>query len=178
VLAINTRTGMVTANIEVGRFPGGVAVNPVTGTVYVANTIGDTISVIDGKTNTVTTTIPVTGTPDLLTVNAGTDTVYSPEFNGDTITLIDGQTNLVTGTIHVTGLVAAAAIARTNTVFVTRQHEISVIDGATNVKAQTVRVGRLPFGLAPNTSTGRLYVANQNGGNVSVLSPVKGSSKA
>ncbi len=173
VLAINARTGSVSATISVGRFPGGVAVDPVTDTVYVANTVDGTISVIDGKTNAVTTTIPVTGTPNLLAVNSGTDTVYSPEFNGDTISVIDGSTNAVTGTIHVTGLVAAAAIARTNTWFVTRQHEVSVINGATNIKTQTVRVGRLPFGLAPNTSTGRLYVANQNGGSVSILSPVK-----
>ena len=54
----------------------------------------------------------------------------------------------------------SAVIARTNTWFVTRQHEISVIAGATNTKTQTVRVGRLPTGLAANTSTGRLYVAN------------------
>jgi YVTN family beta-propeller protein len=145
--------------------------------VYVANTADNTISVIDGKTDTVTSTIPVTGTPNLLAVNPGTDTVYSPQFNGDTISAIDGSTDAVTGTIHVTGLVAAAVIARTNTWFVTRQHEISVIDGATNTKTQTVRVGRLPSGLAVNTSTGRLYVANQNGGNVSILSPApaKGS---
>ena len=44
-----------------------------------------------------------------------------------------------------------------------------------NTKTQTVRVGRLPTGLAANTSTGRLYVANRNGGNVSILGPIKGS---
>lgn len=175
VLAIDTRTGAVTANIEVGRFPVGVAVNPATDTIYVANSIDDTISVINGKTNTVTTTIPVTGTPDQPAVNSTTGVVYSPEFNGDTISVIDGSTNTVTGTIHVTGLVAAAVIARTDTWFVTRQHEISVIDGSTSTKKQTVRVGRLPTGLGVNTSTGRLYVANSNGGNVSILSPIKGS---
>jgi YVTN family beta-propeller protein len=48
----------VTATITVGRFPGGVAVNPATGTVYVANR-GGTVSVINGHTNTVVATIAV-----------------------------------------------------------------------------------------------------------------------
>lgn len=46
---------------------------------------------------------------------------------------------------------------------------------AVNSRSGKVRVGRLPTGLAANSSTGRLYVANQNGGNVSILSPIKGS---
>src|SRR5260370_42678272 len=50
------------ATIPVGSLPFGVAVNPATGTVYVANTFGDgtdnegSMSAINGQTNTVTTT--------------------------------------------------------------------------------------------------------------------------
>src|ERR1700726_663108 len=49
----------VTATIEVGTTPGGVAVDPATHTVYVTNINDDTVSVIDEATNTVTATIAV-----------------------------------------------------------------------------------------------------------------------
>ena len=53
----------VTATIPVGSYPLGVAANPHTGTVYVANVGSDTVSVISGPTDTVTATIPVGGGP-------------------------------------------------------------------------------------------------------------------
>ena len=46
----------VTTAIPVGRGPFGVAANPRTGTVYVANTRGNTVSVINGQTNAVVAT--------------------------------------------------------------------------------------------------------------------------
>src|SRR5258708_30573647 len=49
----------VTATIRVGRFPVGVAVNPRTDTIYVANANSGTVSVISGRTNTVAATVPV-----------------------------------------------------------------------------------------------------------------------
>ena len=49
----------VTATIRVGRFPVGVAADPRTNTIYVANTLSNTVSVISGRTNTVTATIRV-----------------------------------------------------------------------------------------------------------------------
>ena len=53
----------VTATIPVGSVPYGVAVDPKTHTIYVANVSGDTVSVINGRTNTVTATIPVGNGP-------------------------------------------------------------------------------------------------------------------
>ena len=47
----------VTATIPVGSHPDGVAVAPLTGTVYVTNDGSDTVSVISRRSNTVTATI-------------------------------------------------------------------------------------------------------------------------
>jgi YVTN family beta-propeller protein len=46
VSVISGRTGTVTGTIPVGTGPRGVAVNPVTNTVYVANFFDNTVSVI------------------------------------------------------------------------------------------------------------------------------------
>jgi YVTN family beta-propeller protein len=49
----------VIATIDVGVNPIGVAVNPTTNRIYVANDGDNTVSVIDGTTNTVIDTIDV-----------------------------------------------------------------------------------------------------------------------
>ena len=53
----------VTATIPVGQAPKAVAVDATTDTVYVANTKGGTVTVIDGSDNIVTATIPVGASP-------------------------------------------------------------------------------------------------------------------
>jgi YVTN family beta-propeller protein len=54
----------VTATIAVGNLPSVVAVDPTTGTVYVANSGDNTVSVIDEATDTVTATIGTGDGPD------------------------------------------------------------------------------------------------------------------
>ena len=75
----------VTATIPVGTAPAGVAAAALAGTVYVANSGSDTVSVISGQTNTVTATIGVGSGPEwvpvIVVVHAEkviTDTVLLP----------------------------------------------------------------------------------------------------
>jgi YVTN family beta-propeller protein len=169
VLAIDGSTGAIMNTIGVGHFPDGVTVDQNTDTAYVANSADGTVSVINCRTNEVTGTITVGGVPGQLAVNQQTDTVYVPDFQGDTLTAINGQTDAVAKTIHITGLIAAAADWRTDGVFVSRMHEMSVINGKTGVKTQTIRIGRAPNGIAVDNGTGIVYVANENDGTVTLL---------
>src|SRR5579871_4280259 len=87
-----TSNPRVVAAIGLGNSPFGVAVDPVTNTLYVANTISNTVSVIDGATNSTLKWIKVLG-PTAVAVNPTTDTVYVAMQNGGNLTVINGATN-------------------------------------------------------------------------------------
>ena len=72
----------------VGTRPLGVAVNPVTNTVYVTNEGDGTVSVISGSTGTVTGTIPVGTGPRGVAVNTVTNTAYVANFFDNTVSVI------------------------------------------------------------------------------------------
>ncbi len=66
----------VTATVAVGKSPLGVAVDPGTHTVYLANANDGTVSVIDASTRTLTATVPVGEHPFGVAVDPGSHTVY------------------------------------------------------------------------------------------------------
>ena len=87
---IDEATNTVTATIEFGHFPRGVAVDPVAGTVYVAKLGGGPcpasaiacVMAIDAATNTVTAAIPVGSSPIGVAVDPSTHTVYAANSGG------------------------------------------------------------------------------------------------
>jgi YVTN family beta-propeller protein len=66
--------GNVVTNVAVGSTPLGVDVDFGTNLVFVANTVSDSVSVINGANNTVISTLPVTGL--YVAVNPVTEKVY------------------------------------------------------------------------------------------------------
>lgn len=162
----------VSATIAVGGNPQGVAVNPATSTVYVANTdASGTVSVISEQTRTVTATIPVGISPEEVAVNPATNMVYVTNMGGGTVSVISGQANTVVATIPVgtsnnpepRGI---AVNPGTNTIYVANQNDgtVSVISGQTNTVVATIAVGppgtAEPVGVAVNPATSTVYVAN------------------
>ena len=91
VSVISGLTNKVTVTISVGTEPDGVAVNPVNGTVYVANSTSDTVSVISGFTGTVTGTITVVNGPEGIAVSLVNGTVYVTNSVGTTVSVISGS---------------------------------------------------------------------------------------
>ena len=68
-----------------------VAIDPGTRTVYVANRIDGTVSVIDGSTRAVTATVPVGTWPAGVAVDPGTHTVYVTGFMDSTVSVIKSR---------------------------------------------------------------------------------------
>src|ERR1035438_3795977 len=79
VSVINTATNTVTATVNVGSGPFGVAVNPAGTFVYVTNETSNNVSVINTATNTVTATVNVGLGPYGVAVNPAGTFVYVDE---------------------------------------------------------------------------------------------------
>lgn len=158
--------------VRVGGYPAGVAVNPSTGKVYVANFLSKTVSVIDGATNTVVATISGVPSPAFVAVNPVTNIVYVTNIGNNTVSMIDGATNTVVANITVGYLPYGVAVDPvTNMVYVVNDGNdtVSVINGATNRVVANISVGYSPYGVAVNPSTNMVYVANFYGNTVSVI---------
>ena len=139
------RTGCArpAATIHAGPGPAGVAVDQATGTIYVADAGGDTVSVINGATcnarrhtgcGQTPPTVTVGTSPFGIAVDQATDSVYVTSLGandlGDTVSVIDGAT--CDGTHH----------------------------SGCGQTAPTVKVGTGPFGIAVSQATDTIYVAN------------------
>ena len=124
------------ATIPLGAFPlsapSGIALNPVTNRIYVAQGNAH-VTVIDGGTNA-TTRVATGGMPERLVVNTVRNKVY----------VIDGP--------HLEPI----RPGQPGTV-IQESRDITVIDGATNTTS-TVHVGSDIRNLVVNTATGKAYV--------------------
>jgi YVTN family beta-propeller protein len=163
--------GHVVTTIDVGRYPVGVAVDPATDLVYVANGGSSSVSVIDGMTNKVTATIALGTEPEGIGVVPSTDMIYVAQPDGQSagaVAVINGRTNTVVGSIGVgQGPWGVGVNTVSGTVYVGNQGgdgpstsyagTVSVIRG-TSVVA-TVTVDEAPFGIGVDQLTGMAYVA-------------------
>ena len=134
----------VTDTITVGNLPYGVAYDSIKSEIFVSNAGGivgeSTISVISDNNNTAVATIPTGEMP-----SAAGAIAYDSGKNE----------------IFVTHLIVQA----TNT-----PSSVSVISDSTNTVAANIKVGNDPDGIAYDSGTGEIFVANNFDNTVSVIS--------
>ena len=158
--------------VSVGDNPEGVAVNPNTNTIYVANFQSNTTSVINGTTNNVMDDLTVGEGPDGVAVNPNTNTIYVANYYSNTTSVINGTTNNVIDNLTVgEGPNGIAVNPNTNTIYVANYYSntTSVINGTTNNVIDNLTVGEGPSGIAVNPNTNTIYVANFQSNIVSVI---------
>lgn len=168
--AAATADGYTASRIPTGLESVFVAVDSVTGTVYLADAT-DRITVVNGATNTVTAAIALPTAPRGIAVDPVTDTVYvSLNTSPPTVDVIDGATNQVTATITLAAGSLPSGItvdSSTDTVYVAESSAaaVAVIDGSTNAVTATVSTGSgtRPYQLAVDETTGDVWVANLSG---------------
>jgi DNA-binding beta-propeller fold protein YncE len=184
--------------IAVGGFPTGIALNPETDTIYVANGTTHSLSLIDGKSCNAAnargcrqrvTAVTAGVDPIGVAVDPTTNTVYAVNGSG-TVAVVDGRRCMARNTLgcHVApatvdvgvGSQFLAVDPATHTVYVANAYadRVLLIDGRTcNASSRagckriraSVRVGPGPFAIALNRVTRSIYVTNVRARTVSVI---------
>jgi len=185
--------------IAVGRFPGALAVDEATNTVYAVAAGDNAISIINGATCNATVTsgcgqtppmAPVMTQPISIAVNPATHMVYAVNELDSTVSALDGTRCNATDSSGCAGPSPAMAIGfdggavavdvATDTVYASSQgaNTVSVLNGArcnaTNTSgctrfAPTTTVGVDPRGIAADPATNTIYVGSRTDGTVSVI---------
>jgi YVTN family beta-propeller protein len=170
-VGLSAHAQYATSTIPMGFNPlGGIAVNPVTNKIYVANSAyfnepegalpgGSSVTIIDGVTNA-TTVVPTGVAPGAIAVNPVTNKVYVANTGENTVTVIDGVTD-ATSTVDIgvpPTFVAVNPVTDKIYVCTSNGAYVSVIDGSSNAVTK-VNVGFFTGALAVNTITNKIYVA-------------------
>jgi YVTN family beta-propeller protein len=188
------------ATVTVGSGPASLAVDQITNTIYVPNSNGNTVSVINGATCNATDTSGCGQVPAVVTVGSGAQavaidqthhTVYVGNFNDGTVSVVNMATcnaantsgcgqapATVTAGSGITDLLVDPAFG---TLYVanTFDGDVSLIStAACNAQhtsgcahaAPATPTGSLPIGVSLDPLTRTLYVANQDDSNVAAIS--------
>ena len=161
-----------TSGIDVNTFPVGIAVNPNTKKVYVANEYSNTVSVLDTETDKVKSSIKVGVFPYGIDINPLNNRVYVTNRGSNTVSVIDGSINSKLADIAVgKSPVGVVVNPSANWIYVTNLNDgtISVIDGITNEVIDTISVGKAPYGIEVNPLFNKIYVADIIKNTISVI---------
>ena len=160
------------SGIDVNTFPVGIAVNPNTKKVYVANEYSNTVSVIDTDTDKVVNTISVDVSPYGIDINPLNNRVYVTNRGSNTVSVIDGSIDTKLLDISVgKSPVGIAVNPSANWVYVTNLEDgtVSSIDGISNEVKMTLPVGKIPYGIAVNPLSNKIYITDIDSNTVSVI---------
>lgn len=163
----------VVATVPTGVAPQGIAVDPVTNNVFVANQGGNSIAVLSGATSSALATVNVGSAPTAVAVNPATGMVYVANSGSTFVSVINEKDLTATpGSINVGATqndLAVDAASNTIVAISTASGTAVTIAGANNAVTGTATVGTSPKAIAINPVTHTAYVANFGSGTVSVV---------
>jgi YVTN family beta-propeller protein len=154
--------------LNVGKHPGAIAVNPSTNMIYVGNLFSDSVSVINGSTNKVVDNITVFSSPDDIAIDPSKDAAYVTNRYANIVNVINGSTNKVAANITLGFPPTQIAVDPTlHKIYVANMDNetVSVINGSTNKVVTNITLGisrgGIPLGdMAVNLNTHMVYIIN------------------
>jgi YVTN family beta-propeller protein len=165
----------VTATLDVGSDPEGVAITPNSEYAYVTNEGSNYVNVINTTENTAAT-VDVGSDPEGVAITPNGADAYVVNNGSNTVSVIDTATNSVTATVNVGSYPVGVAITPngefayvTNFYSASGEDTVSVIDTATNTVTATVNVGSGPENVAITPNGEFAYVTNSLSSTVSVI---------
>jgi YVTN family beta-propeller protein len=143
----------------------GLAVDPLSNTVYATDVTRDRLYVINGQTDQLTTTMTVKPIAAGVAVDPRTDRVYVATAEGDSVLVINGKTSTVLKTIPLGTVSDAVAVdPQTDMIYAANVGgDMKVINGKTDAVVATVgSVAAGPLGLAVNARTDMIFAGTQD----------------
>ncbi len=172
---------VVILNLAVGRYPNGVAYDPLLGQLFVTDGGAHNVTVLNGSTNSVAgTPLPVGTDPFGIAFDPVNGYLYVANEESGNVTVLNGAND----TVVVPGIgvgsqpIAVAVDPANDRIFVANAGgaDVSVINGSTGrALASAIPVGRDPDALAYDPANGFLYVANGVSDNVTVVNASTGA---
>ncbi len=147
-------------------------VQVVTGTVWVADEDGNSLTAIDATSQKVVTTLTGIPSPHNVQVSPDGKTLWVVSGSNSIVAALDAKTLALLRTAATGAMPAHVVISPDGkTVFVTNNsnNTVSVIDAITMKSLATIAVGSGPHGLRPSPDGKWLYVANLGGKTLSVI---------
>ena len=165
------------AGFSVGKGPAGIAINPKTDRLYVANGLSNTVSVLNSTNNELIKEIEVGNAPHGIAVNPNINMVYVANVDSSSVSVIDALRNTRIKDIEVGPdplMVSVNPFSHMVYVADGSSHDVYVIDGSSNELVTNVTTGGRTnslsgVGLAINHFTNKIYVTNPITGNVTVI---------
>ncbi len=175
VSVIDTASNTISATIEVGTTPQGVACDEIAGKTFVANSGDDAVSVINTASNSIIATISVGTSPQGIGCDETLGKTFVANYGSNNVSVIDTASNAVVATVAVgvnpRDVVCDEGVERT---FITNFGNscVTVIDTSSNLILGTISIGAGPYGIAHDETVDRVFVANSGIDKVSVLKNV------
>jgi len=169
-----------------GSYPGGLAISADGKRLYVANDLGESVSIIDTGSDTVSSTTPAGHNPYAVALSNDGTKAYVSNWGGNTVSIVNAATGAPAGSITVGTHPSALAVNPvTGDLYVanTDSDSISVVDTAAATVTRTIElapyanapVGTSPDALAVAPDGTTLYVANAGDDDVAVVDPASGT---
>ena len=172
VSVLDTRRGVITDTLKVGKEPAGISVSSVSPRAYVSNPGDKTISVIDTRTIETLRSIPVGEGPLALLVDDRRAQLYVADWHLDIISVVSVDSLAIVAEIPVgrspSGL-ALSADSRYLYVSNRDDHSISRVNLDTLEVDANMATGERPFGITLSADGKRLYTANVQSNSVTVI---------
>jgi YVTN family beta-propeller protein len=167
------------AGATVNHFPAGITVSPDGRTLWSANSLSNSVSILDLTARTARI-VPVGSNPYAVAISPDGSTSYVSDWGEQAVTVLDAATGAVSGTVHVGTHPSALEVNATrDEIYVadTDSDQVSVISLASDTVTRTVDlspykgapVGTNPNALALTPDGGTLYVADAGANEVAVV---------
>ncbi|OUV04152.1 MAG: hypothetical protein CBC42_00145 [Betaproteobacteria bacterium TMED82] len=157
--------------INVGASPAGICVSETLGKVFVSNTKGNSISVIDISRLEVTNTLKFEGSSVGLGFSEATNELFVSDWFNDRVLVFNIESSAISHEINVGKAPAGVAVSKKGLVFVINRDSdsISVVSIEKKSVIAEIIVGSHPFGARLNPSETSLYVTNVQSNDVSIV---------